>query len=604
MIPRNEQEQKKEAIRLFEDGRYQESLDICHLLLESVKDPTLEILAATNLFYTGKLEEAEVFFRDIAQKMPESSYVHSFLANVLEHRGDDKAIAEYALAVHLDPTNLAALRSYADYLMVRNDFRGALPVLKRLVEAGKKPGDVQDLMQALIAAGNAEEALAVSARHGSEHTRTGEYVDALITLQKYRAAADAACQIYKETRDPAMLRRYLAACSLDDPHTGLDAYATNLTDTGHEEIRADYVRLLQANGRYADALAALQPLLVRSSLPRYLLIEGEILAALGNVAEAIASYERLIGDELMTKNDLEMLGRIIRSYRLFLVSHLTPDAARARFLQVVSQDVNVESLLETARLYEDEGNAIEARAWYYRAYRADYLNGGLYYAQFLSCHGEERECEKVMLYILSNVKKSADLGRVAAVILDKNRTMYRLKRLVDQLIKRLVERRAGLSSDELELLAIAFSIAAQRALDEADYAGCKYYSLCGLDVVPAQAAGCRMEDFLGFIRACKDQSIADRPVMQAAPIKKRVTAARPVLAPTEQVELSEQEQKIVAFIRSHRKATEMDLRTLLQTRRVTGIVNRLIQKAMAQGIMLIRKNGVGDDGEIYEYAGT
>ena len=263
-------------------------------------------------------------------------------------------------------------------------------------------------------------------------------------------------------------------------------------------------------------------------------MECEILAAQKKDTEAIAAYERLIGDELRTKNDLEMLGHIIRSYRIFLVSHLAPDAARERFLQVVSQDMNVVSLLETARWYEDEGNAVEARSWYYRAYRADYLNGGLFYAQFLSGHGEERECEKVMLYILSNVKKNADLGRVAAVILDKNGTMHRLKRLVDQVIKRLTERRAGLSSDGLELLAGAFSIAAQRALDEADYAGCKYYSLCGLDVLPAQAAGCRMEDFLGLIRACKAQSIADRPVMQAAPIKKRVPAARPVPALTEQ----------------------------------------------------------------------
>ncbi|MFA5221024.1 MAG: hypothetical protein WC391_01900, partial [Methanoregula sp.] len=572
MIPRTEQEQKKEAVRLFEDGRYQESLEICHLLLETVKDPTLEILAATNLYYTGKLEDAEVFFRDIAQKMPESSYVHSFLAKVLESRGDDGAIAEYALAVQLDPTNQAALRSYADYLVMRKDFRGALPVLRRLVDAGRKPGDVQDLMRALIAAGNAQEALAVSAQYGSGHTRTGEYVDALITTQKYRAAADAASLLYKETPDPAMTRRYLAAHSLDDPAAGPDAYAACLADADNDDIRADYVRLLQAERRYAEALAALQPLCTRTSLPLYRLMECEILAATGNDVETIAAYERLIGDELITKNDLEMLEHIIRSYRSFIVSHSAPDTARERFLSVVSQDVNVVSLLETARWYEDERNAVEARAWYYRAYRADYLNGGLPYARFLSSHGEERECEKVMLYILSNVKKSADLGRVARVIVDKSGTMHQLKRLVGQLIKRLVERRAGLSSDEMELLAVAFFIAAQRALEEADYAECKYYSLCGMDVLPAQATGCRLEDFLGLIRTCKDQSIAERPVMQAAPIKKRVNAAHPVPVLAQQVELSDQEQKIVAFIRSHRKATEMDLRALLQTRRVTGIV--------------------------------
>jgi predicted Zn-dependent protease len=80
MIPATLEEQKKEAFRLFEDGRYQESLNLCMLVLGSVKDQPLEVLAATNLFYTGKLDDAEVYFRDLAQKMPDSSYVHSYLA--------------------------------------------------------------------------------------------------------------------------------------------------------------------------------------------------------------------------------------------------------------------------------------------------------------------------------------------------------------------------------------------------------------------------------------------------------------------------------------------------------------------------------------------
>ena len=48
----------------------------------------------------------------------------------------------------------------------------------------------------------------------------------------------------------------------------------------------------------------------------------------------------------------------------------------------------------------------------------------------------------------------------------------------------------------------------------------------------------------------------------------------------------------------------MDLRKLLGTRRVVGIVNRLVQKAAGQGMALIEKKGVGEDGEVYEYTGT
>ena len=135
------------------------------------KDPAVEVLAATNLYTTGKLEDADVFFRDLALRMPGSSYVHSYLAKVLEARGDDGAIAEYATAVHLDPTNQDALRSYAGYLLSRQDFRSALPVLRLLVRLTKKPGDVRNLMRALIETGRADEAVAAHALHGAD---TGE----------------------------------------------------------------------------------------------------------------------------------------------------------------------------------------------------------------------------------------------------------------------------------------------------------------------------------------------------------------------------------------------------------------------------------------------
>jgi hypothetical protein len=80
--------------------------------------------------------------------------------------------------------------------------------------------------------------------------------------------------------------------------------------------------------------------------------------------------------------------------------------------------------------------------------------------------------------------------------------------------------------------------------------------------------------------------------------------AVPAPPPADQLGLDEQEQKIVSFLRSHRKTTETELRTLLGTRRVAGIVNRLVQKAAQQGVTLIEKKGVGENGEIYEYTGT
>jgi tetratricopeptide (TPR) repeat protein len=596
------EDQKREAFRLFEAGRYQESLQICTGLSATERDASVEILTATNLYYTGKPGDAEVCFRDLLQKMPDSSYVHSYLGKILDERGDEGAIAEFATAVHLDPTNQDALRSYAEYLLSRRDYRGALPVLRRLIPLAKKPDDVRNLMRAFIEIGDAEEALTLQASSGRESGKTPEYIDALAGTCDFRHAAEAACRIYRETQDPAVLRKYLDILSRYDMPASLAAYATHTHDGTDCDILFDYILLLKSNGDYARSLDEAEILLSRSQDPLYRLVRADLLAALGRHDGALASYEQLIHDELGSKNDLDTLGLVIGKYRRYLMTRLPAASATERFLSLVSRDVNVASLLETARLYEDLNNEAEARAWYYRAYRTDYLTGGLVYARFLSAQGEDRECEKVMLYILSNMKKGEDLVHVASVILDELGGMFRLKRLMDMLVKRLEERSATLDSRGLELLAMAFFITASNALEETDYPCCKFYCFCGMDVMPAHTTVIQPEDFLRLIRTCKENSVADRPIMNTPRAHKKPAVPKPSVA--DQIGLDEQEQKIVLFLQSHRKATEMELRTLLRTRRVVGIVNRLVQKAARKGVHLIEKKGVGEDGEIYEYTGT
>jgi len=123
-------------------------------------------------------------------------------------------------------------------------------------------------------------------------------------------------------------------------------------------------------------------------------------------------------------------------------------------------------------------------------------------------------------------------------------------------------------------------------------------------VMPARTRTIRLENYLQLIQVCKERSIADRPIMNAPQAKKRAAAVAPAQVITEQLGLSEQEKKIVEFLRLHRKASEMDLRKMLGTRRVVGVVNQLIQKAALRGMDLISKKGVGVDGEVYEYTGT
>jgi tetratricopeptide (TPR) repeat protein len=605
MNPATPEEQKKEAFRLFEEGQYQESLQACNRLLEATKDPAIEVLSATNLYYTGRYEDAEVFFRDLATRMADSSYVHSYLAKVLEARGDDRAIAEYAAAVHLDPTNQDAVRSYAEYLLSRKDYRGALPVLQRLAGMGKKTEDVRNLMRALNAIGRAEDALTAHRKHAGDTAGSEEYVDALLETRNYRAAAESAFRIWRETKDTPLLRKYLDAFSRYDLPGSLDAYAAHLREQPDRAILFDYVLLLQAGGdipRAREAAATLLAIAPGDSACR--MVMCDLQASAGDTDGALAGYERLVRDELAAKSDMDALGRVIWRYREYLCSRLPADEAERRFLDIVSRDVNAVSLLETARFYEAAGNPAEARAWYYRAYRADFLAGGPDYATFLAEHGEERECEKVMLYILSNVRKAADLARVASVVVWEQGKMRSMKRLMGHLIRKLEEQKAALSSDGLELLAIAFLVAASNALEESDFTGCKYYSLCGMDVMPAHPRAIRLEDFLELVRHCKERCVADRPVMYEPPAQERPGSPSPAAELAALPGLSEQEQKIVAFLRSHRQASEMDLRKLLGTRRVAGIVNGLVRKAALQGISLIGKKGVGRDGEIYEYTGT
>jgi Flp pilus assembly protein TadD len=599
------EDKKKDAFRLFEDGQYQESLCLCTELLALEKDSAIEILAATNLYNCGKLDDAELFFRDLCRRMPESSYVHSYLAKVLEARGEEGAIAEYATAVRLDPANLDALRSYAEYLIAHRDFRGALPVLHRLLVSGTTGNDRKNLMRAFIGAGEPGEALAIHAAQ-NDPDLSHEYLDALIRSGKYRDAYETGLRLFHDTGDPDIRRMYLDALVRYDSDAARTAYANYTEEAGtqlHAGTVCDYILLLKAGGQYREALAIVRNLLSCDRGPAGRLLECELLAELDDTPAALAAYEELVKGEIAKKSDYDILSRIICRYRHFILKKFPADQAAQRFLDLVSNDVGAACLLETARLFEELKNESEARSWYYRAYRADFLTGGPEYARFLSAHEEDRECEKVMLYILSNVRKGADLIHIAEIIVDDDYRMYRFRRLMEQLISKLSERRTTLDSDGLEILSIAFFIMATNALEEADYAGCKYFCLCGMDVIPYRSRTIRLEDYLRLIGECKERSVADRPIMHTLQ-EERKQKKPAVQVVSDQIGLSEEEKKIVSFLRSHRKASEMDLRTLLGTRRIAGMVNRIIKKAAAEGITLIEKKGLGEDGEIYEYTGT
>jgi hypothetical protein len=151
---------------------------------------------------------------------------------------------------------------------------------------------------------------------------------------------------------------------------------------------------------------------------------------------------------------------------------------------------------------------------------------------------------------------------------------------------------------------MAFFLSASNALEGMDFALCKQRCLAGMDLVPLPPGDLRLEDFLELLRAAKARAVSDRPVLSGRQRRRAGPVAEPAAAFAHLPDLTEQEQKLFAFVKKHRRASELDLRKVLGSRRVVGIMNQLIGKLNASGAAVIGKKGMGDEGEIYEYTGT
>ena len=123
--------------------------------------------------------------------------------------------------------------------------------------------------------------------------RSHEYIDALARTQNYRAAAEAAHAVYRQTKDPAVLRKYLRALSRYDTPSSLEAYATHIGDGPDNDILFDYILLQKSNGNFAAALDATRSLLATSGDPVHRLCECDLLGGTGQDAKALAAYRTL-----------------------------------------------------------------------------------------------------------------------------------------------------------------------------------------------------------------------------------------------------------------------------------------------------------------------
>lgn len=599
------------ALELFNAGKYDEVISFA----SGTTDPALMLLAARSYAATEKYDIAESLLRSLIRIMPGSSYLHSYLGDVLLACGNESAEAEYAKALSLDQDNLAAVRQYADLVSKRGDLRGAIPALRTLVRNNGTEADVLTLVRTLTAVGEAEEAVTLHRRTFGDDVFSVEYTEALLASGEYQKALNTALRGWTETKNTAYLRIDLEALAAIDKEAAEKAYRSaldsfeeaDITDENVSSIRFSFVLLEKYLENYDAAEFELSHLLTEDADAVYHLLSAELAAKKEEGERASSIYRRLI-DSLMARDaDWETAELVIDRYVAFLSAVRSNEEVAGVISVALSAYPHAVCLAKIGEAYENACAAQQAKDWFYRAYRADYLNGGLAYAGYLKRAGAFREADTVIRYIVTNASSVADIERAADVILNGDAALYQLEKSRGLVQKSLAAVSDRLTSKGREMLSAVYLYAAVDALECGMYEDCKWFCLAGIDVLPCYPETISIQDFTDILSRVKGRAVSERPIL----LEKAAEAAAEPDAGVEEASaeedilpnLDDREKKLLAFLREHREATEMDLRSVLDTRRVAGIVNGLLAKTAEFGVTLIEKRGIGERGEVYGYVG-
>lgn len=612
------------AMALFDKGEYDAVLSVA----SGTTDPALMLLAARSYLATGKLDIAETLLRSLLGIMQNSSYLHSYLGDVLtakEGKGSAAAASEYAAALSIDPDNKAAVRSYADALIAKEDLRGAIPALRAVVRAENKPEDIKRLEELFLKVGKPEETISYHLRFFGADAVSLPYVEALFAAKEYQKCLEAAHRGWDAEGNTAYLRIYLEALSAADKNAAEKAYREALdsfeeegvSDDNVTSIRFSYILLEKLLGDRRALDYELDKLLTDDADAVFHLVAAEIETDAGNTDAASGIYRKLLEKVLSEDSpDWDLTDLIIDRFTAFLGKTRNPEEVAGIISVTLSPYPKAPALAKIGEAYEAAGYHSQAKDWYYRAYRADIVRGGIAYAGYLKRADEIREADTILRYIFTNTKSTAELEAVSDAVLSGISELYKLQRS-----RELVQKKLSAASDELsaagrEMLASLYLYSALDALESRNYEDCKWFCLAGIDVLPCYPDKIHIQDFTDILTRAKGRALSERPILmekaaaqaEEAEAEEPAAAAAPAAASAETDEpllpnLDEREKKILSFLREHREATEMDLRAVLDTRRAAGLVNALIEKTAALGVSVIEKRGVGDRGEIYGYVG-
>ncbi len=592
------------GMELFNAGKYAEVISFA----SGTSDPALLLLAARSYTETGLYDTAGSLLKDLIRLMPASSYLHSYLGLVLEHSDMDAAAEEYATALILDPENKTALRRYSSLLLANEDLRGAIPSLRALVRLENNPDDIRKLMQTLTRVGEPSEAIALHIQNFGGDTFSHEYIDALYAEKEYQKAMQLSLRAWNAVKDTVYLRQSLEALAALDPAGAERAYRSALDsleeacveDETVSQIRFSYILLEKLLGNYTSARYELGELLKTANDPVYRLLFAELEARLENGDAANSVYRGLI-TQLCSADDADPLLQelVISKFTAFLSTVRTKEEVAGIISVILSPYPTPVCLAWIGKAYEDAGSLSQARDWYYRAYRADFIRGGIAYAGFLKRSGDERECETTIRYMVANAVKVHDIETIADAVFNGGEEIYKIAKAKDMIIKKLGSVTDRLSSNGREMLSAGYLYSAVDSLERQDYETCKWCCLAGIDVLPCYPEKIRVEDFMDVLSRLKGRVLAERPVIVETQEEEEIEIQNYDFS-----FLDERESMVFTFLKEHREATEMDLRAVLETRRVAGIVNSMLAKLAEHGVSLIEKRGVGERGEVYGYVGT
>ncbi|HJJ55079.1 MAG TPA: hypothetical protein O0X50_03230 [Methanocorpusculum sp.] len=603
------------AMALFDRGDYGEVLT----LASGTTDPALMLLAARSYIATEKYDIAETLLRSLIKIIPNSSYLHGYLGDVLTKKGCNGAIAEYAEALRLDPDNTAAVRSYAEALIAENDLRSAIPALRAVVRADKKPEDVMKLEDILIKIGEPTEAVALHIQHFGQDSITLTYVEALLTAKQYEECLDAAHKGWTTTGDHAYLRICLEALSNLDPNAAEKAYREALDGFEEEDAPADaniidiqfsYVLLEKLLGNYDIAKFELSKLLRTENDAIYHLVEADLALLAGNGDAANSIYRTLIAKEMGKDSfDGETAELIIDRFIAFLSEVRSKEEVAGIVSVTLSPYPKAICLAKIGEAYEAADSKSQAKDWYFRAYRADYISGGIAYAGYLKRAGEKREAETILQHIFTNTHNTAELETVADAVLNGKAELYKLDRSRELVQRKLATYADTLSSKGREMLAALYLYSAVDAIENRAYENCKWFCLAGIDVLPCYPENIHTEDFNDLLVRAKGRALSERPILmeKTAAVVAEESSDETAVSSADDVDegilpnLDDREKMIIAFLREHREATETELRTILDTRNVSEIIATLMEKLGDLGTPLIEKRGSGTAGELYGY---